>query len=150
MKLYVEEANLQKREIDRRWALTRFQRNPWTAAGECLDRTDPIRNPRRLTLQYLFKRLRTSSRHHCQNLKRITAYPRRVLGPRPDIDIPWSDIDAEMIASAVSSKRSGAAPDQTLYPTLCSSVVALSLSTSLKYSMTSLNSGFVPPPGNLP
>ena len=108
LKLYVEEANLQKKEIDRRSALTPFQRNPWTAAGECLDRTDPIQEPER---SYPTVPLQEVENFFAASLSKPeenhSIPPVEFLGPRPDIDMPWSDIDAEMIASGVSSQALG-------------------------------------------
>ena len=109
----MEESSLQRKEIDRRWALTRFQRNPWTAAGECLDRVDPSTSETETSyptvpVQEVERFLCGSQVSRPEEIHKIP--PAEFTKPIPLDEMQWSDIDSDMIAAAVASKRSVAAP----------------------------------------
>ena len=112
LKLYEEEARLQKMEIERRWAQTQFQRNPWTAAGECLDHHDVDRDGKdslypTVPIQEVERFFETSLTKPDGT---FSIPPDEFTEPRPREHMEWVEIDGPTVAAAISSKRSGAAP----------------------------------------
>ena len=119
-RIYSAEAMAQKRELESRWALQQFNRNPWTAASQTLDkRTEAESVPAYPTcnvqkVESVFTTLLTdpTTVHHLP--------PHDVLGNRPLAEMTWDELASIDISNALTSKKNSSAPgqDSITYQTL--------------------------------
>ena len=112
LKVYAEESRAQREEIAKRWAKVRFQRNPWTAAGECLDAHTKEADQRwgkypDCSQEEITTYFRNSMQTPQENYE---LPPTELLGPQVQSDMYWAEIDCSAIEAAIASKRPSAAP----------------------------------------
>ena len=111
IKLREEEATMQRRDLDERWAAQRFSRNSWTAASETIDKP----NGREVENTAFPSCDRSSIESYFQesfnpNEQSSRLPPSDLLGPTASQPMQWNPISREDVTAAVTMKRNASSP----------------------------------------